>query len=62
MPESEARGIAAGAANDNGGVEARIESAVMTLARLLGRRIAREEFDRLDGANDNAPADEAGER
>jgi len=67
-----------GAANDNPGsgacpgrdpgggaggeAEARIDAAVMTLARLLGRRIAREEFDRLDAANDNAPASEAGER
>jgi len=54
------------AANDNpgsgSGAEARIDAAVMTLARLLGRRIAREEFDRLDAANDNAPASEAGER
>ena len=56
MPESEDRGIAAGAANDNAGAEARIDTAVMTLARLIGRRIAREELDRLDAANDNAPA------
>ena len=35
------------AANDNGGPEARIEPAVITLARLLGRRIAREEYRRL---------------
>ena len=34
-------------ANDNVGPEARIEAVVMTLARLLGRRIAREHFDRL---------------
>ena len=73
MPESEDRRHSAargGAANDNpgsgsgagGGPEARIEAAVMRLARLLGRRIAREEFDRLDAANDNASVDEAGER
>ena len=62
MPESEDRGIAAGAANDNAGAEARIDTAVMTLARLIGRRIAREELDRLDAANDNAPAKDAGER
>ena len=72
MREREDRGIVVmrgGAANDNpgsgtgasGGEEARIDAAVMTLARLIGRRIAREEFDRLDAANDNAPADEAGE-
>ena len=53
-----ARGIAA---NDNGGTEARIEAAVMTLARLLGRRIAREEW-RRQAANDNTPVDEAGEK
>ncbi len=49
-------GAAAGAANDNGGSEARIEAAVMTLARLIGRRIAREECDRLKAANDNVAA------
>ncbi len=45
-----------------GGAEARIDSAVMTLARLIGRRIAREELDRLDAANDNAPGKDAGEK
>ena len=49
------------AANDNSGPEARIEAAVLILARLIGRRIAREQFE-TDAANDNAPADEAGER
>ena len=53
------RGVAA---NDNGGAETRIDAAVMTLARLIGRRIAREEYERLDAANDNAPAKDAGER
>ena len=65
MPESEDRGYAAargGAANDNGGAEARIDTAVMTLARLFGRRIAREEFRRLEAANDNTPAKDSGER
>ena len=73
MPESEDRRHSAArdvAANDNpgsgsgagGGPEARIEAAVMRLARLLGRRIAREEYDRRDAANDNAPAEDAGER
>ena len=59
-----------GAANDNPGsgagaggeAEARIDTAVVTLARLIGRRIAREELDRLDAANDNAPEKDAGER
>ena len=73
MPESEDRGIAVMrgvAANDNpgsgagagGGAEARIDTAVTTLARIIGRRIAREELDRLDAANDNAPGKDAGER
>ena len=73
MPESEDRGIAVMrgvAANDNpgsgagagGGAEARIDTAVMTLARLIGRRIAREELDKLGAANDNTPAKDAGER
>ncbi|MDE0172120.1 MAG: hypothetical protein OXM60_01690 [Defluviicoccus sp.] len=51
------------AANDNpgskagtgGGPEARVEDAVMRLARLLGRQIAREQFARPEAANDNAP-------
>ena len=71
MPESEDRGNIAMrgvAANDNpgsgagagGGAEARIDSAVVTLARLIGRRIAREELDRLNAANDNAPGKDAG--
>ena len=44
MRESEDRGIAVMrgvAANDNGEAEARIDTAVVTLARLIGRRIAR---------------------
>ena len=58
------------AANDNSGPEAgagtgpeaRIEDAVMRLARLLGRQIAREHFQQPEAANDNAPTGEAGER
>ena len=56
MPESEDRGIAVMrgvAANDNGGAEARIDAAVVTLARLIGRRIRARKLDRLDAANDN---------
>ncbi len=61
MPESEDRGIAViRGANDNGEAEARVDTAVLTLARLIGRRIARE--DRLDAANDNAPEKDAGEK
>ena len=44
------------AANDNGTAEARIEAAVLTIARLLGRQIAREACEDLDAVNDNAPA------
>ncbi len=73
MPESEDRGIAGArgvAANDNpgsgagagGSAEVRIDTVVMTLARLLGRQIAREEFRRLEAANDNPPAKDAGGR
>ena len=55
------------AANDNtgsqagagGGPEARIDAAVMRLARLLGRQIARERFRQSQAANDNAPDTEA---
>ncbi len=60
-PGSGGPGSVLGQAGAGGGAEARIDAAVMTLARLIGRRIAREEFDRLEAANDNAPADEAGE-
>ena len=73
MPENEDRGIAlmrGVAANDNpgsgagagGGAEARFDAVVVTLARLIGRRIAREELDRLDAANDNVPGKDAGEK
>ena len=48
------------AANDNGAVEARVQSAVLTLAQLIGRQIAREQFMQLDAANDNRPAGNAG--
>ena len=59
----EREGVPRVAANDNpgskagtgGGPEARIDAAVMRLARLLGRQVARERFARPDAANDNAP-------
>ena len=57
-PERPAAGIAA---NDNGSAEARVQSAVLTIARLLGRQIAREQFGQLRAANDNRPAGGAGE-
>ena len=73
MAGNEDRGIAVMrgvAGNDNPGSgagaygegEARVDTAVVTLARLIGRRITREELDRLDAANDNAPEQDAGER
>ena len=64
MTDREDRGSSTGrggVANDNGGAEARVEAAVTVLARLIGRSIAREQHDRRDVANDNAPAKDAGE-
>ena len=61
FPGSGAPGPGPGQAGADGGAEARIDSAVMTLARLIGRRIARGELERLDAANDNAPDTEAHE-
>ena len=58
-PKRPAAGVAA---NDNGGAEARVLSAVLTLARLIGRQIAREQFMQQDAANDNRPAGDAGHR
>lgn len=45
------------AANDNGNGNARvrIDAAVLTIARLIGRQMAREAFERLKAANDNKP-------
>ena len=65
MPGREDRGIAVMrgvAANGNGGAETRVDAAVVTLARLIGRRIAREEAGRVDPANDNAPPGNVGGR
>ncbi len=64
MPGSKDRGnivMPGVTANDNGGAQARTDATVVTLARVIGRRIVREELDRLDATNDNAPAKEAGE-
>ncbi|MBL7237843.1 hypothetical protein IFJ82_01720 [Novacetimonas hansenii] len=43
-------------------MKARTDALILVLARLLGRQIAREEFERWLGeiANDNNPATEAG--
>ncbi len=58
MIEDEDRSVAA---NDNGAAGTRLEAAVLRIARLLGRQIAREEFERRCAANDNRPASEADE-
>ncbi|WP_420347602.1 hypothetical protein [Pelagibius sp.] len=41
------------AANDDGAAARRLETAVLTLARLIGRQIARESFAEGKAANDN---------
>lgn len=53
------------AANDNlapdgeggttGDVAARLDTVVFSIARLIGRQLAREQFEALRAANDNAP-------
>jgi hypothetical protein len=45
------------AANDNGNgdTSVRIDAAVLTIARLIGRQMAREAFEQLEAANDNEP-------
>lgn len=50
------------AANDNEAAEARVQAAVTLIAHLLGRQIAREQFERLCAANDNRPESESGDR
>jgi hypothetical protein len=50
-------------ANDNQGPDGepdhetrqRVDRVVLTIARLIGRRIAREHFEALSAANDNRP-------
>ncbi len=59
---SGATGSGPGQAGPDGGAQARIDDAVMRLARLIGRQIAREEFEARRAANDNAPTGEAGQR
>ena len=51
-----------GQAGASGRAEARVDAAVVTLARLIGRRIAREHFESSRAANDNAPGRDAGEK
>jgi hypothetical protein len=45
------------AANDNGSTRttAHMEAAVLIIARLIGRQMAREGFERRCAANDNRP-------
>ena len=57
-PTRPAAGVAA---NHSDGAEARVQSAVLTLARLLGRQVAREQFWQPHAANDNQPTEEARE-
>lgn len=47
------------AANENGTAETRLDATVLTLARLIGRQMAREAFERLSAANDNRQAPKA---
>ena len=59
MVEDENRPFGKGrsvAANDNGTAETRLDAAVLTLARLIGRQIAREAFEQLSATNDNRAA------
>ena len=48
------------AANDNGNGEGRprIDAAVLRIAQLIGRQMAREDFERLNAANDNHRPDD----
>ena len=60
MPEDETHPTASKggtAANDSGTAETRLDAAALTLARLIGRQMAREAFERLNAANDNRPTD-----
>jgi len=47
-------------ANDNTAAGARIDRATLILARLLGRQMARDAFERLTAANDNRLSDSGG--
>ena len=60
MPEDETRPAASKggtAANDSGTAETRLEAVVLTLARLIGRQMARDAFEHLNAANDNRRTD-----
>ncbi|MCY6379386.1 hypothetical protein [Hoeflea prorocentri] len=64
MVEDEDRPIGSSrssAANDNGDAATRCNATVLTLARLIGRQIAREAFEQPSPDNDNRPAPRADE-
>ena len=42
-------------AQPDAGTWQRVDHAALTLARIIGRRMAREDFDRRHAANDNRP-------
>lgn len=42
-------------AGNEADASARLDAVVLTIARLIGRRMAREDFEALQIANDNAP-------
>ncbi len=44
------------AVNDSGASPASIDARILTIARALGRQIAREQLRRMPAANDNDPA------
>ena len=48
------------AANDNDAAVVRVRSAVLTMVRLLGCQIAREQFERQAAANDSASTEARG--
>ena len=47
--------------DDHGGPRARVNAAAMTIARLIGRQMAREALEQLDAQNDNDPPERYGE-
>ena len=64
MPEDESHPAASKggtAANDSGTSEMRLDAAVLTIARLIGRQMARETFEHLNAANDNCRTDDGQE-
>ncbi len=52
IPANDNRGAGGEAASEK---QRRIDRAVLTIACLIGRRIAREEFEAVRAANDNRP-------